>query len=177
MLGYIGVIWGLTGISLLLGMAIFRLSPYMLEILGQSPTPLHWYHWLALLANILFMAYSEGYRGFQKNFSPRFAARLRHLKEHPTVLHVAFSPLFCMGYFYTTPKRQIATLVLTGAIILLILMVQFIAQPWRGILDSGVVVGLIWGLASVYWFCAQALFRNTLNHSPELPNKHSTRAQ
>jgi hypothetical protein len=32
-----------------------------------------------------------------------------------------------------------------------VLLINLLGQPWRGIIDSGVVVGLSWGLASLLW--------------------------
>ncbi len=131
--------------------------------------PLNAYHWVALVFMVAFMGYSEGYRGFQLNFAPRFAARLLYLMRNPKPLHVLLAPLFCMGFFYSTRLRIISSMVLTVAIIILIIAVQYLQQPWRGILDFGVVVGLSWGILSVLYFSAAALLSDQFNHSAELP--------
>jgi hypothetical protein len=39
-------------------------------------------------------------------------------------------------------------------VVALVLIVKSLPQPWRGIVDGGVVVGLAWGLVSL---CASAL--------------------
>ena len=165
-MGWLAVFWGLSGVCLLLAFAIARLAG-----IGLASFDYHfaWYHWLILLANIIFMAYSEGYKGFQQAYSPRFAARIRHLREHPRLSHSILAPLFGMGYFHTTPKRLLVTYVLTVAIVLLIIIVHQLPQPWRGILDIGVVVGLCWGLVSILTFSWQALSRADFPYSPELP--------
>ena len=72
MIGTLGAFWGLAGVSLLLGSAVYRLTLVSVEALSHE---LLWYHWMALVLNVLFMAYSEGYQGFQLGFSPRVAAR------------------------------------------------------------------------------------------------------
>ena len=151
--GIIAAIWGVGGLMLLLGFAIWRLTPYAIEALQM---PLNWKHWLLLIANVLFMAYSEGYKGFQKSFSPRFAARAKYLLSNTTLLRTVFSPLFCMSYFDAPKRRIIATCVITAAIILLILSFRLIPQPWKGLLDAGVVIGLIWGTISTAFFCIKA---------------------
>lgn len=166
MLGVIGAVWGLLGLSLLLGWAVFRLTPYAMELPSLT---LEWYHWLALVVNTLFMAYSEGYKGFQLGASPRVAARVKYLYENPKLLHVIFAPLFCASYFYTTKSRQMARFILTAMIILLIVIVSQFTQPWRGIVDAGVVVGLIWGILSMLVYTAQALFSDRFAYSAELP--------
>ena len=130
---------------------------------------MRWYHWVVLLLNTLLMAYLEGYRGFQKGFSPRVAARAKYLAQHPKLLHVCLAPFFCLGYFYTSRRRQISVIALTLGIILLVRLVGLLDQPWRGIIDAGVVVGLSWGLVSFLLFCVQAFTSPTFDHSPQVP--------
>ena len=94
------------------------------------------------------MAYLEGYQGFQKSFSPRSAARTYYLYRNPDLLTVVFAPLFVMGFFRATRGPLLFAWVGTCLIVLLIVILQLSAQPWRGIVDAGVVVGLSWGLGS-----------------------------
>ena len=166
MLGRFGAAWGISGVCLLLMYAVYRLSGIAMNAFEVE---FQWYHWLVLISNTLFMAYSEGYKGFQLAFSPRVAARARHLLHHPRLLHVFLAPLFCMGYFHTTRKRLIAAYVLFFGILVLILIFQQLSQPWRGILDVGVVVGLSWGLISLVWFSIQAMAAKSFKYSPEIP--------
>lgn len=164
--GSLGAVWGISGFSLLLGQAIVRLAAVAMEIFSQ---PLYWYHWLGLLLIMLLMAYFEGYRGFQKGLSPRVAARARYLVYHPQALHVLLGPLFCVGYFYSSKRRKTKAISLTTGIIILILLVRLLDQPWRGIIDAGVVVGLSWGLVSLLIFSVLAFTRAKFDYSPEVP--------
>lgn len=165
LLAVLGVSWAVAGIALLLGFAIARLFPIALAAFGES---LFWPHWLALAVFVGFMAYAEGYKGFQRSFSPRFGARCRYLYEHPTLLRVALAPLFCMGYFGTTRRRRITSLSLTAMIVALIIGVQHVPQPWRGIIDAGVCVGLLWGLAATAAYAVLAFTSEKFCHSPEV---------
>ena len=167
MSGRIGAIWGIFGLSLLLGSALYRLYPYAQELCGMD---FDWTHWLALAASLIFMGYAEGYKGFHLKFSPRVAARALYLKQNPTFLRVLFAPLFCMGFFHATRKRKIVSYCLTLMIIGLIVWVRTLTQPWRGIVDAGVVLGLGWGLVSVWIFSVQAFFGKGFNVSPETPD-------
>jgi hypothetical protein len=170
MLGIIGVVWGLAGIVFMLGYAIVRLFPVTMAVFEQ---PLQWYHWVCMIGFIGFMAYSEGYRGFQLAFSPRVAARLKYLYEHPRPRHVLLSPLFCMGYFYIQRRRRIAIYILTTGIFAIISAVRFLSQPWRGIIDAGVLVGLTWGLVSVLVSTQQAFSTTPAKpfpYAPEVPD-------
>ena len=163
--GTLGALWGLAGVSLLLGGAILRLAPVAFEAF-DLPWGLH--HGIALFAIVVAMAYAEGYHGFQRRFSPRVAARARHLRSDARTVRVLFAPLFCMGFFHATRRRRISAFCLTGGIVLLVLAVRLLAQPWRGIVDAGVVVGLAWGLASVLIFGTRALTAAEFPYSPEM---------
>ncbi len=167
-MGTLGAIWGIAGVTLLLGSAVYRLAPLAVNAFLYE---FYWYHWLSLALIVLFMAYAEGYRGFQQRFSPRVAARARYLKEHPRVLHVVLAPFFCMGYFHATRRRKITSVSLTVGIVILVLLVRLLPQPWRGIIDAGVVLGLIWGLVSLLIFCAAAFISKEFNYSPEVPEE------
>jgi hypothetical protein len=169
MAGTIGAIWGITGVLLLIGSAVYRLTPLAFAAFSS---PFRWYHWLAWTASVLIMAHAEGYRGFQRHFSPRVIARTLYLREHPKPLHLILAPLFCMAYFHATRRRQAVSLSLTAGIIILVLAVHRVPQPWRGIVDAGVVTGLAWGLVSLLWFAAKAFTGRPCDHSPEVPESH-----
>jgi hypothetical protein len=49
--------------------------------------------------------------------------------------------------------------------------VRLLAQPWRGIIDGGVVVGLAWGLVSLVVFGFQALTADEFPYAPEVPEE------
>lgn len=165
-IGAFGAFWGLFGVILLLTSATFRLTPLAIDAFSYQ---FSWHHWAALLVIVLGMAYAEGYRGFQKGFSPRVAARARYLRDHPLLFHAIFAPFFCMGYYHATKRRKIVSISLTLGIIMLIVLVRFVEQPWRGIIDAGVVVGLAWGIVSLLLFSGFALFSRSYHHSPEVP--------
>lgn len=152
--GLLAACWAITGFSLLILRALQKLLAISIDAFDFSFTPLHW---AALLATILFMAYSEGYKGFQKGFSPRFAARMRYLLHSGSVLERLLAPFYCMNFFNAPRRRMLVSYMVLLAILLLIFIFQMIPQPWRGILDAGVVVGLAWGLASTWWYCAAVL--------------------
>lgn len=167
-IGTLGACWGLAGVLLLLLSACFRLWPKTVAAFSE---PFSWYHWLALVVIVLGMAYAEGYKGFQKAFSPRTAARARHLRHNPRLDHVILAPFFCMGYFHATGRRKITSITLTLGIIVLIILVSFVSQPWRGIIDAGVVVGLAWGIISLILFSIRAFGSNEFPYAAEVPNE------
>jgi hypothetical protein len=167
-MGVFGAFWGLAGVALLLGSAIYRLTPLAIDAFTYDWS---WYHWLSFALMLFFMAYAEGYRAFQLGFSPRVAARARHLRDHPNALYAVLAPLFCMAYFHAPKRRQIVSISVTAGIIVLVILVRLLEQPWRGIIDGSVVVGLAWGLVSLIVFGYQAVTVEQFPYSPEVPEK------
>ena len=141
--------WGIAGVLLLLLFAVYRLAPMALELTERELTA---GQWLALGFSIIYMAYAEGYKGFHKAFAPRVVVRALYLRSHPEPLHVIFAPLFCMGFIHATRRRQLVQIGVTLAIICFIFLARTLSQPWKGILDAGVVVGLSLGILSIGYF-------------------------
>lgn len=144
-LGLFAAIWGAAGLVGLLVFAIVRLCGV---VWAGLDAPWQWHHIVVAAANTAFMAWSEGYRGFQQGFSPRCAARVKWLLVHPTWRTAVLAPLFVMGYFASTRRRKIVVYGLTVGIVIAIIIIHALSQPWRAALDIGVVVGLTWGVVS-----------------------------
>ena len=162
-----GLAWGIGGVVLLLIFAIFRLAPMALEL---ESLPMTLLHWSALAFSVIYMAYAEGYKGFHLGFAPRVVVRARYLAANPRPLHVLLAPLFCMGYIYATRKRQILSFALTAMIVCFVLVARMMPQPWRGILDAGVVVGLSLGVLSIaYFLIVSANNPSRISISAEVP--------
>lgn len=168
MIGLIGALWGIGGISLLLVSAIYRLSLMAIEGFHHD---FGVQHWTSLGVIVFLMAYAEGYKGFQKRFSPRAAARARYLREHPSAFHSLLAPLFCMGFIHATARRRAVSLGLTAGIVLLVILVRLVPQPWRGIVDTGVVIGLLWGLFTLLFYGVQALTSGEFAYPAETPDE------
>jgi len=144
--GNIAVIWGLGGVIALLSMAIARLLSISIAAFGFSLT---WIHWSVLIISVLFMAYAEGYRTFQKTWAPRVVNRALELRDNWNVLRIVLAPFYCMSFFDATRKRVLTAWITTVCIVLLIVLMNRMNQPWRGLIDAGVVVGLSWGVAAI----------------------------
>lgn len=151
----LGFHWGVFGVVALLVSAVLRLSPLVAELRFHSLSTLQW---VVLVGFGIYMLYAEGIKGFHRNFSPRVVARAYHLREHSLPLLALFAPLFCMGFIHATKKRRLTSILVTSGIVVLVLLVRLLPQPWRGIIDCGVVAGLVTGIASLLWFWARAVF-------------------
>ncbi len=151
----IGFYWGVAGVLGILLFAIIRLSLRVLEMSSYSLSVLQW---AILLIFALYMAYAEGYKGFHLNFAPRVVARARYFLQpgQHSVLLVIFAPLFCMGFIHATARRRLISVLVTSAIIGLVIIVSMMPQPWRGLIDFGVVTGLGIGVLSILRFWHQA---------------------
>ena len=165
--GWLGAIWGISGLGMLFGNALFRLFPYVVEL---RELELQGGHWAALAASLVFLGYGKGYLVFQRKFSPRAAVRALYLKNNPTVVRVLLAPLFCLCFFCAIRKRMIMSYTITTMVVLLIIGVRQLDQPWRGIVDAGVVLGLGWGLATVIFFFMQVFFGKGSYASHEVPS-------
>ncbi len=159
-------IWGIAGVVVLIVEAIVRLAPIALDAATQ---PLSAVQWAVLAGWVGFNAYSEGYRGFHRAFSPRVVARAQHLRAHPRALHVVLAPLYCMGLVHATRRRLVTSWLLTLGIVAIVIAVRRLDSPWRGIVDAGVVVGLAIGVASIGYHVARALAGKPMPVPPDTP--------
>ncbi len=163
---WLAAAWGVLGVAGVLVFAIVRLTPYAVAAISSGLSPLQW---VILIGNTVFLAWAEGYRGFQCRFSPRVAARTLYLLLQPTALRAVLAPVFCIGYFHSQRRGLMAAWVGTLAIVIAVILVQLLSQPWRGILDAGVVVGLSWGLVSFLHMVYLTLREGKFQRSPEIP--------
>lgn len=156
--------WGLVGVTALVGRAVTRLAPIGVDAVVGG---LSIVQWMVLVAWSVFMVYAEGYRGFHLRFSPMVVARAETLTRADAPLwHRILAPAYCMGWFHATRRRLIKSWGITIGVALLVLVVRMLEQPWRGIVDVGVVLGLTMGLASMLWW---ALVSDAPLVSAELP--------
>lgn len=141
--------WGVGGIVLLLGFAIYRLLPHALESLHYG---LAWWQWLMVGVWCIFMVVSEGYDGFQKRLVPRIYERAQKLRMQGGVIERIFAPLYCLNYFNAEVRRMAVAYLALVLIIGAVIIVHTIEQPWRGMIDWGVIAGLGYGLIALVLF-------------------------
>jgi len=156
-----------VGVVALVVKALWRLSPRAVEAWEMPWTTLHW---AVFVPWVVFMAWSEGYRGFQQLFAPRVVARARTLIDDPNPVRVALAPLFAMGLFHGTRKRLLVSRLVVAGIVVLVLLVRLMPQPWRGIVDAGVVLGLTWGTVAIAAHGIAALLGRPPRTDPDLPD-------
>jgi hypothetical protein len=162
-------LWGVLGVVAVLGNAIRRLLPIALEPFGKAAgaagafTPALWAQYAAFA---LFMAYAEGYKGFQLKFSPLVVKRALTLAgPGAPLLHKLLAAPYSMGLFHASRKRKAVSWGLAIGIVGLVKLVKGLAYPYRSIVDAGVVVGLSYGALSI-----AAIYAKTLvsGHAPDV---------
>ncbi len=160
--------WAIGGVTLLLLQAVVRLTPIALEPLrrgGLGAVELSAYVGWALVS-----LYSEGYRGFQRAFVPRSVARAFHLaRSAPGPLLVALAPAYAMGLVGARRRRLVTSWTIVAMILVAVTLVRRLPYPWRGVVDGGVVAGLVWGVVSLAITFARALAGSVPEHELDLP--------
>jgi hypothetical protein len=165
-IGRLAFLWGVLGVMVLVTQPLLRLTPLAVEAIEGGLTTTQWGvlgGWVAI------NAHAEGYRGFHCRFSPRVIARAAYLRQHPRPLWVVLAPLFCMSLFHASRRGLLVARTLLVGIVLLVLAVRELDQPWRGIVDAGVVVGLGLGLVSLGGWLLRDLLGHPPSASPDLP--------
>lgn len=142
-------LWASTGVIYILMKAVKRVLPIALDPFkgGSSLSP---FQLASYIGTCLFFAYAEGYKGFQKKFSPLVVSRSFTLEPKLSKLHhTILAPLYAMGLFHATKKRMIVSWSVSMGVAAIVAGVKRLPYPWRNIVDAGVVVGLSWGALSI----------------------------
>ncbi len=137
-------LYGLVGIAILLLVSIIRLSVPALEGLRNIDSVLHISF---LIMWSVFMYFSEGNDGFKKRFVPRVIARASTIGQKSLGIKL-IAPLYCMSLISDTRKQMLKSYIAITLIVCAVIAVRTLPQPWRGIIDSGVIIGLATG---IFW--------------------------
>lgn len=165
-------VFAVAQVVLMLCSALARLTPVALEPWQRGT--LGTLGMAAAVSWALFNAYAEGYRGFQRSFSPRTVARAAYLGENPRLVDVLLALPFTLGLYFASRRQRIVSWCLLVGIVGLITLVRTFPQPYRGIVDGGVVIGLAWGLVSLFASLGHYLFTGKTG-DPALPDRPHAR--
>lgn len=160
-------LWASGGVVLLIGQALYRLSTIAYEALSSGTMTQT--QWVICIVWSLSNCYMEGYKGFHTKFVPRVVARAHHLAHNPFQPAVLLAPLFSMAFFHSARRGKAAAWGVTFAVLLAIFAVRQLPQPWRGIIDAGVVAGLGVGILSLIAAILSRLAGKRPTGDPQLP--------
>jgi len=170
-------LWGTAGVVYILLKAIKRVVPIALEPFGkgENAVPLTQSQLFAYIVTCLWFAYVEGYKGFQKKFSPLVVSRSFTLQPTKSQFHhILLAPLYSMGLFHATKKRMIVSWSVSIGVAAIVAAVKRLPYPWRNIVDAGVVVGLSWGTLAILGGYALSLITGIApTQDPALPENRS----
>lgn len=173
-------LYAVLGFTSIVANAMKRLVPIALEpFRGTTGTvsanlPLTPLQSVSYVLMCIMMFYAEGYKGFQKKFSPMFIARAATLQKSSPWYHKILAPFYCMGLFHATKKRKIVSWSLMIGVSVLIGLVKKLSYPYRSIVDGGVIVGLGYGTLSIVAIYFKEIFVGSQQGNetdPELPNQ------
>lgn len=82
---------------------------------------------------------------------------------------MVLAPLYAMGFIYASKKRIIISYSILIMVLVFITIAVNLPQPWRPIMDAGVVVGLLWGATVTGWYILVAIRTGASLVNPELP--------
>jgi hypothetical protein len=74
-----------------------------------------------------------------------------------------------MGFIYASKKRAIISYTILVMVMIFVVIAVNLPQPWRPMVDAGVVVGLLWGTTATWWCILTALRTDTSTVDPDLP--------
>lgn len=152
------MLWGAGAVVLSLLDAIYRLSKFVREgmHLGLlTPAML-----LATLLWTVVIVYYEGVRGFRDALAPRMAARLWLLAQRNNRgdwLTKLLAPAHALSLFDSSTKRKRISWALLLFVIAMILVVRKLPQPYRAVIDVGVVLALAYGAWCIVKECIAAV--------------------
>ena len=113
----------------IIGNAIKRVLPIAIQPFIQKD--LSTFQWVVYGLFSAFMAYAEGYKGFQMKFSPLIVRRAVDLDTKRTFLNVLLAGPFSMGLFGATKKRMITSWGISAGVGVLVVLVKRLPYPWR----------------------------------------------
>eukprot|EP01039_Chlorochromonas_danica_P006540 gene6540-7214_t len=158
-------VWGVVQVVSILGNALKRLIPVAIEPLQKND--LVPFQWGLYAVWAIYMVYAEGYKAFQKKFSPMVVQRAFALIDHPHPLNILLAGPYCMGMFAASKKRMIVSWAVTAGVFSLVKIVKLLPYPYRAIVDGGVVLGLSWGALSMVALTAKALLGGKVEDKEE----------
>jgi hypothetical protein len=135
------------GIAILFSRAIWALGMRGANTVAAGLAPIEW---LVLAGTVGIFVYGEGFLALQRKWVPRVCGRIVCLGRVPvTTLHRLLAPLYAMSLVGATRRAMLRAWLGVAAIVVAVLLVSRLPEPWRGIVDVAVASALAWGLVAI----------------------------
>ena len=136
----------MTGVTAVFIEAIVQLARRGVVTVRNGLDPLEWIGFALLLGAFV---YGEGVRALARRWVPHMLERARELGPGSAIVNRILAPLYAMSLI-GAPRRTLARAWLgVGLIVLAVLVVRSMPEPWRGIVDAAVAAALLVGLWAI----------------------------
>lgn len=152
--GVAAPLWALVGVGALFANAALRLGMRGVSVMRGGLSPLEW----AVLGVLtVVFVYGEGVRALQRVYIPRLVGRIRELRTERKLAYRLAAPLFAMALVGAPRRTMLRAWAGVGAIVLAVLLVRALPDPWRGIVDFAVAAALAWATLALAVAAPRAL--------------------
>jgi hypothetical protein len=152
--GLVVAAWAIGAIALSLVEAIWRLGARASATLQAGLEP---HEWATLIVVVALFLYGEGVRALQRRFVPHVVNRTLVVARGGGAVASVLAPLFAMSLVHDAPRAMARAWVGVALIVVAVLAVREMPEPWRGVIDAGVASALSWGLGALLLQSARAL--------------------
>lgn len=142
----------MTGVAAVFIEAIVQLSRRGVATLRAGLDPLEW---LAFALLFVAFVYGEGVRALARRWVPAMLARARALGPASPLHEKLLAPLYAMSLIDASARTLVRAWIGVALIVLAVLAVRALPEPWRGIVDAAVAAALLVGL----WAIVRGAFR------------------
>jgi hypothetical protein len=152
--GLVVAAWAIGAIALSLVEAIWRLGARASATLRAGLEPLEW---AALIFVVALFLYGEGVRALQRRFVPHVVTRTVAVARSGGAASALLAPLYAMSLVHDAPRAVARAWAGVALIVLAVVAVRELPEPWRGVIDAGVASALSWGLGALLLQSGRAL--------------------
>lgn len=142
-------VWAFAGVVLLLGRASVTLTWKGYQEILASPQTLAGADWAVLVSVIVFFVWGEGWLALHRRWAPRVLKRILDLAPTTAIGTVLPGPLYAMGLVGAPRRTLIRTWIGVATIVMAVVLVRAMHQPWRAMVKLGVGGALALGVASL----------------------------
>ena len=136
----------MTGVAALFVEAILQLGRRGVEAIRSGLEPLEW---AGLVLLVVAFVYGEGMRALARRWVPATIARAFELNAASPLVHKLLAPLYAMTLVGAPARALVRAWIGVALIVLAVLIVRALPDPWRGIVDFAVAGALAVGLAAI----------------------------